>query len=124
MIAKLPNKNYELIDRTEIIEMLKNTKPNSYFGHDDNSLEAWLLPNNDHSKLIKIKYENLFDCKKTERLLKPECTRFKPRQFTNKQQTTIACTNDLKRELNKLKQGSQSYEMIIWDLILEHYDEI
>lgn len=124
MKAVIPSdNNYEITNIKELIDFIQTTNTNEYYGQDNLTQPyAYMYPSTAPFNSIKIKYDDIIDCKKTESLLKPHCARFSPRKYDLISRQSISCTYGLKQELNKLKKPGQSYEMVIWDLILEHYD--
>ncbi len=107
----------------ELKQYLVENKLNVYQGYDLNS-SAFVFSFTDYQKSVKITYDNLYDCKKTELELKKVCSKFYPKKFKVKKRKSINISQETKSELDNLREGTQSYEMIIWKLILEHYGEI
>lgn len=108
-------------DINELKTYLVENKLNVYNGYDLQS-SAYIYSFKDHYNSVKIVYDDLYDCKKTEIELKAVCSKFYPRKFRIKQRRGITVSQETRDELDKLQEGTQSYDMIIWRLILEHHE--
>lgn len=107
-------------DIQDVIKYAEENRLNVYNGYDENS-SAFIYSFKDHLKAIKIIYDDIYDCKKTELILKQVCPKFYPRRYImHKWKKSITISQDCKSELDELQKGTESYEMIIWRLLL-HY---
>lgn len=124
MLAKVPsNNNYETTNLEELIDLVQTLQCNAYQGFDDlTQPEAIVYPTKSSKAIIHIEYDDVLDCKRTERALKSVCSKFFPRKYGSWRLQSVGLSVGCKQELDKLKKDKQSYEQVIWGLILEHYD--
>ena len=104
----------------ENMELLRTT---IYYGYDETQPYAWLWAKK-HDARIKIAYDDVFDCKQTELAIRPFCSKFSQRKTSFTPLSSIGVSEDCKQELNNMKSPYESYEMVIWRLLLEHYGKI
>lgn len=123
MKAEIPSdNNYEITDIDELIYYIGTLELDQYYGHDEFSkIDARIFTQKKPGKPIIVKYDDVLDCKKTEVLLKPYFSKFTPRKYSPGT-TSIGLSDECKRELDNIKKGKESYEMVIWKLIMEHYE--
>jgi len=123
MIAKTENKT--ITTTKELIDYATKNHLNRYYGFDELNPIARLTGISNPEKLL-IRYDSMIECKSVEAKLKKICITFTPKQYDTSN-TSIRASNVLKaalRELNKDNTCSVSFESIIWDLIVEHYDDL
>ena len=122
MLIKKPNQpHFKPVTTKELIKHIQLKNLNTYYGHTDKAIESWLFSSKDPLEITKLKYEDIYECKKTEKTLKQYCTTVRPRRYGNSSWTTLGVTMKCKEELDSIK-GNMSYEQIIWDLILTYYE--
>ena len=111
-----------MVELTDTIQILNL---NTYEGfQNDSPEEAQMFSTKNPLCVIRIHYENMLDCKNTERIIRPYLSKFHPRKYSSDNKTSIIISSECKTELAKIKQRKESYEMVIWKLLLEHYWEI
>lgn len=115
--------NKQITNIQEVINYAKKNNLNVYNGYDENS-SAFIYSFKNHKNAIKIMYEDLYDCKKTELILKQVCPKFYPKEFKIAARRTISLSQKCKSELDAIQEGTESYEMIIWKLLLHYHGEI
>ena len=124
MIATIINATQNIPKETtitnihELIEKIPKLKTNMYYGYNLTQPYAWIFSMQNRPISIRIEYDNLIDCKKTEMMLKPVCTTFSPRRYNPSPSTSIGVSKDCKQELKKIKQDHESFEDVIWRLLL------
>ena len=108
-------------DINDIIKRIKEEDLNVYRGGYEGQNYAEISSS---KKVIKteivISYESIWECKKVEDVLRQYCTDFYPRKFGKTK--SIGTSKALQTELQKLKKDTESFETVIWRLLLEHYD--
>lgn len=129
MNAKFTDDNGEEIavsNIDELITYIKKLNLTEYDGYDEYSyIKAQLGSTKSPYYVMSISYTNELDCRKTEYAIRRYVTSFKPRNYSEyPEYTSIALSHSLKNRLKKLKRGSESYESVIWYLLLEYYDKI
>lgn len=107
----------------ELLNLCTISIINSYKGRTKDS-SAILTSLANPKVIIMVDFDNIMECKLFESKIRNQCTQFSPKKFDDVPDSTIAVSNMLKNQLNKLKEPKESYEMIIWRLILEHYNLI
>ena len=126
MIEKIINSQENTItDIDELVDTVQLLQTEIYHGYDEHTQPySWLWATQNKNVRIRIQYDDIYDCKKTELALKPICTKFSPRKYVFNSMKSIGLSEGCKRELGKLKENYESYEMVIWKLLLEHYGKI
>ena len=126
MIGKIVNpygENYDVNNIDELITTMGLLETTIYYGYDKTQPYAWLWAKK-HDARIKIAYDDVFDCKQTELAIRPFCSKFSQRKTSFTPLSSIGVSEDCKQELNNMKSPYESYEMVIWRLLLEHYGKI
>lgn len=124
MIMKFNNQKEKTeINLKELDENIWLFQLNEYKGYTDNE-PAIIKSTKRQYPTIEITYEDIWDCRKNEQILREKFTKFSPKKFASEKLTSIAVSYSAKEELKKLKKGSESLESVIWRLLLEHYDRI
>jgi len=113
-----------ITDIEKLTETIQQIHLNMYKGHNLTQPYAWIFPMQNKSISVRIEYDDLIDCKKTEMMLKPLCTTFSPRKYNPLPSTSIGVSRDCKDELNKIKLPYESFEDVIWRLLLTYSGEI
>lgn len=107
-----------ITDIQKLTETIQQLNLNMYKGHNRTQPYAGIFPMQNKSISARIEYDDLIDCKKTEMMLKPVCTTFSPRRYNPSPSTSIGVSMDCKDELKKIKQDHESFEDVIWRLLL------
>jgi len=124
MIAlTLDGTNHEITTIPELIECVQTNNCNEYYGFNNLSYpEAYIYSSKAPYFGIKIKYDDIIDCKRTESALRPHCIKFSQRLYNGIKRSSVTTSKGLKEELDNLKKPYQSYEQVIWDLVVFYYD--
>lgn len=122
MEARFINRKFSNVD--ELVKFAKEKHFDRYEGFDETFPFARLKSKQDPI-FITIEYDSMIDCKYTESKLKKNCVIFAPKKYGKK--GNIRTSRTLKEELRKLKSEYPcftSYESLIWDLLIKHYENL
>lgn len=113
--------NEKVIKRTsnkdDILKLIVEHDLNEYRGnYKDLASEISSTKRTIPIKII-VSYETIIECRIFEQELRKRCTKFSPKKY--RKNATLAVHGDLKSELDKLCIGTESYESIIWRLVLK-----
>ena len=114
MIAKYKGK--EIKDIKSIEEIAKANIMTYYNGFNED-VEYAIMKSHDSSMMIK--FDNLLECKRFESKIRDQCTKFISRKYKPYGNSTILISNSLKKALAELKEGKDSYEILLWKIIME-----
>lgn len=116
--------NEEITKPSELIHYIKEWNLTSYTGYDETQPRAMIESTKQPFRILMISYDDIWDCKKTEQRIKPYMTKFTPRKYGFNSSTSIAISYSAKQELKKLKNDGDSFDFIIWKLLLRYYDKL
>ena len=116
---KMNYKGYEITSIDELINFAKTSILDHYKGF--NEIEKSMMYSSvNHDIVICIDFENIYECRLFESKIRKYCIGFSPKKYIRSTPTSIGVTESLKQELKKLKEENESYEMVIWKLLLDY----
>lgn len=117
MIAKC--KDTTITDPQELINFAEMGEITYYNGYNEDTEFAVMKSSLNPEISITIIFENKKECKLFESKIKKQCKKFIPKKYRPYGKSTVIMSNELKEILTTLKHGNESYEMVIWKLLLK-----
>ena len=118
---KVKFKNYEINSVDELVRFAEANILDNYHGLYEVE-KAVMYSSINPEIIIHIDFDNVYECKLFESKIRKNCRNFSPKKYGISRNSTLGISETLKQELIKLKHDKESFEIVIWRLLLNYYN--